>query len=154
MAKEFRVSRSTEIDASPERLHALVDDFHEWQKWSPWEGLDANLEREYSGPRSGVGATYAWSGNSKAGRGRMELVESDPHHVAVDLEFSAPMKAHNRVDLTLTPLGDGRTGVEWLMTGPQNTVMRVMSKLYSMEKMLGPDFERGLAQLKSVAESS
>jgi hypothetical protein len=149
--KSFHISRETTIAASPERIHALVDDFHEWQAWSPWEGLDPAMERTYTGPSSGVGAVYAWRGNSKAGQGRMEIVESQPHHVAVDLLFAAPMKAHNRVDLTLTPTGDG-THVEWSMTGPQNVVMRLMSKVWSMEKMIGPDFERGLAQLKRTAE--
>ena len=83
----------------------------------------------------------------------MEIVESEPRHVAVDLLFAAPMKAHNRVDFTLTPAGDS-TQVEWAMTGPQNLVMRLMSKVWSMEKLVGPDFEKGLAQLKRTAESA
>jgi hypothetical protein len=151
--KSFHISRSTEIAAPPERIHALLNDFHEWQKWSPWEDLDPAMSRDYSGPESGVGATYAWEGNRKAGSGKMRILESEPTHVAVDLEFAAPMRAHNRVDFTLTPAG-ANTGVEWVMTGPQNTVMRLMSRFWSMDKMVGPDFERGLAQLKRVAESA
>jgi uncharacterized protein YndB with AHSA1/START domain len=151
--KSFHISRETTIAAPPERVHALVNDFHEWQAWSPWEGLDPAMERTYAGSATGVGAVYAWRGNSKAGEGRMEILESAPQHVAVDLLFAAPMKAHNRVDFTLTPTADG-THVEWAMTGPQSVVMRLMSKFWSMEKLVGPDFERGLAQLKTTAENT
>jgi uncharacterized protein YndB with AHSA1/START domain len=153
MAKEFSVSRSTTIAAPPERILPFITDLREWRKWSPWEGLDPHLERKYAGPESGVGATYAWRGNSKAGSGRMEIVEVEPHHVGIDLVFSAPMVAHNRVDLMLAP-GTSGTDVEFRMSGPQNFVMRLMSKVWSMEKMIGPDFEKGLRQLKQVAESS
>ncbi|MCU1536540.1 MAG: Polyketide cyclase/dehydrase [Humibacillus sp.] len=152
---QFHLSRETTISAPPERVHALLDDFRQWRSWSPWEGLDDHLERDYSGPQSGVGAVYAWRGNRKAGEGRMELLVSEPLHVGVDLLFSAPMKAHNRVDFTLTPVDEGRaTHLAWVMTGPQNLVMRLMSKVYSLEKMIGPDLERGLAQLKTVAEKA
>ena len=152
MAKDFHISRSTQVAAPVERLHALINDFHEWQKWSPWEGLDPQMERTYAGPSSGVGATYAWRGNSKAGEGRMEIVESEPHHLGIDLVFAAPMRATNRIDFTLAPAGE-LTDVQWAMTGPQNVVMRLMSAFWSMEKMIGPDFEKGLAQLKATAES-
>ncbi|GAA2021270.1 SRPBCC family protein [Terrabacter terrae] len=151
--KSFRITRATTINASPERIHALLDDFHEWRAWSPWEGLDPAMERSYAGAASGVGAVYAWRGNRRAGAGRMEIVESEARHVAVDLLFSAPMKAHNRVDFTLTP-ADDRTTVEWSMTGPQNVVMRLMSTFWSMEKLVGPDMEKGLAQLKGAAEKA
>ena len=152
MAKEFHVSRETTIAAPPERVHALINDFHEWQKWSPWEGLDPAMDRTYAGASRGVGAVYAWKGNRQAGEGRMEITASEPRHVGVDLLFAAPMKAHNAVDFTLTPAGGG-TRVEWAMTGPQNVVMRLMSVFWSMEKMIGPDFEKGLRQLKATAES-
>jgi uncharacterized protein YndB with AHSA1/START domain len=153
--KSFHLSRETTIAAPAERIHALINDFHEWRSWSPWEGLDPNMERAYDGPSSGLGAVYAWKGNSKAGEGRMEIIDSQPQQVGVDLLFAAPMKAHNRVDFTLTPVDGGqRTHVEWAMTGPQNLVMRLMSKVWSMEKMIGPDLERGLSQLKQVAESA
>jgi hypothetical protein len=154
--KSFHLSRETTIAAPVERIHALLNDFHEWPAWSPWEELDPAMERAYDGPSAGVGAIYAWRGNSKAGEGRMEIVESEPQHVAVDLLFAAPMKAHNRVDFTLTPVTDdvGTTHVEWAMTGPQNVVMRLMSKVWSMEKMIGPDLEKGLTKLKRVAETA
>ncbi|MDC5696917.1 SRPBCC family protein [Intrasporangium calvum] len=153
MAKEFRVSRSTTVAAPPERILPLLTDLRQWQRWSPWEGLDPHLERTYAGADSGVGAVYGWRGNSKAGQGKMEIVEATPDRVGVDLVFAAPMQAHNRVDFLLTP-ADGGTRVEWVMTGPQNAVMRLMSKLYSMEKMIGPDLEKGLRQLKQAAESA
>lgn len=153
MAKDFRVSRSVDIAAAPGRILPLLTDLRAWQQWSPWEGLDPHLERTYSGAASGVGATYAWQGNSKAGAGRMEVLEADDRHVGIDLLFSAPMKAHNRVDLTLVPQ-DGATRVEWVMTGPQNLVMRLMSVFWKMEKMIGPDLERGLRQLKAAVEST
>ncbi|NUO90928.1 MAG: SRPBCC family protein [Dermatophilaceae bacterium] len=151
--KSFLITRETTIAAPPERIHALLDDFHEWQKWSPWEGLDPAMDRTYAGAGSGVGAVYAWKGNSKAGEGRMEILESEKRHVGVDLLFAAPMKAHNRVDFTLTPVADG-TRVQWAMTGPQNVVMRIMSRFWSMEKLVGPDMDKGLAQLKRAAETA
>ncbi|GAB3880786.1 SRPBCC family protein [Terrabacter terrigena] len=151
--KSFRITRETTIAAPPERIQPLLSDFHEWQKWSPWEGLDPAMDRTYTGAPSGAGAVYAWRGNRKAGEGRMEVLESEPRHVGIDLLFAAPMKAHNRVDFTLTPVGDG-TRVEWAMTGPQNAVMRLMSRFWSMEKLVGPDLEKGLAQLKRTAETA
>lgn len=153
MAKEFRISRSTTIAAPPERILPLLTDLRAWQKWSPWEGLDPLLERTYTGADSGVGAIYAWRGNSKAGQGRMEVLETAANRVGIDLLFAAPMQAHNRVDFELTPT-EGGTRVEWIMTGPQNLVMRLMSKFYSMDKMIGPDLEKGLLQLKAAAESA
>jgi carbon monoxide dehydrogenase subunit G len=153
MPKQFSISRSIEIAVPPERITPLLTDLRAWQRWSPWEQLDPHLERTYTGATTGVGAIYAWRGNSKAGSGRMEVLEAVDTHVAIDLLFSAPMQAHNRVDFTLVPHGE-TTRVEWLMTGPQNLVMRLMGKVFSMEKMLGPDLERGLKQLKQVAESS
>lgn len=151
--KRFHISRETTIAAPPERIQPLLADFHRWRAWSPWEGLDPAMDRTYAGADSGVGAVYAWKGNSKAGEGRMEILESETRHVGVDLLFAAPMKAHNRVDFTLTPVADG-TRVEWTMTGPQNFVMRLMSRFWSMEKLVGPDLEKGLAQLKRTAEAA
>lgn len=154
MAKEFHITRSTEIAAPAAQILPLITNLREWQSWSPWEGLDPNLERTYGGPAQGVGQTYAWEGNSKAGRGRMEILEVTDHHVGIDLHFAAPMRAHNRIDFTLTSSpGGATTGVEWAMTGPQNLVMSLMSKFWSMEKLIGPDFEKGLRQLKARAES-
>lgn len=153
MAKEFRVSRAIDIAAPAERILALVNDFRAWREWSPWEDLDPSMDRAYSGAATGVGAVYAWKGYRQAGEGRMEIVDSEPRHVGVDLLFAAPMRANNRVDFALTPAADGSsTHVEWAMTGPLNVVMRLMSAFWKMDKMVGPDFEKGLARLKAAAE--
>ncbi len=147
---DFTLSRSTRIQADPAHVHALLDDFREWQKWSPWEGLDPNLSREYTGPDHGVGATYRWSGNKKAGEGEMRMTGSTPSAVVVDLEFVKPFKAVNVTTFDLAPTG-GATEVTWTMTGTRNAVMGVMGALY-FDKAIGRDFERGLAALKQEAE--
>lgn len=147
---DFSMSRSTRIAADPARVHALLDDFREWQKWSPWEGLDDHLHREYSGPDHGVGSTYHWSGNRKAGEGEMAITESTPDSVAVDLEFLKPFKASNVTRFDLAPSADG-TELTWTMTGRRSAVMSVMGKIF-FDKAIGKDFDKGLATLKREAE--
>jgi len=147
---EFSLSRSTRIQAPAARVHALLDDFHQWQRWSPWEGLDADLKRDYSGPAAGVGSTYHWSGNRKAGEGEMRMTESTTSRVAVDLDFLKPFKASNVTTFDLAPSGDG-TDVTWTMTGTRSAVMSVMGKLF-FDKAIGGDFDKGLASLKREAE--
>ena len=146
----FSMSRSTRIETEPARVHALLDDFREWQKWSPWEGLDDNLHREYTGPDHGVGSTYHWSGNKKAGEGEMAITESTPRSVVVDLEFLKPFKASNVTRFDLTPSGHG-TDVTWTMAGERSAVMGIMGKVY-FDKAIGKDFDKGLAALKREAE--
>jgi hypothetical protein len=143
---DFSLSRSTRVQAPSGRVHALVDDFREWPKWSPWEGLDPDLKREYGGPHHGVGSTYHWSGNKKAGEGTMRIT-------VVDLQFLKPFKASNITTFTLVPAGDAGelTDVTWTMTGARNALMGIMGKLY-FDKAIGADFERGLASLKQAAE--
>ena len=150
----YEVNRSTTIDADPARVHALVNSFHEWQKWSPWEGLDPNLQRTYSGPDSGVGAHYAWKGNRKAGEGNMVITAEAPLEVDVKLDFLKPFSASNLVQFILVPEGTGATKVEWRMEGEQKGVWGLAGRFMNMDKLVGKDFEKGLAQLKSVAESS
>lgn len=147
---EFTLSRSTRIQSDAARVHALVDDFREWQKWSPWEGLDPDLSREYSGPERGVGSTYHWSGNKKAGEGEMRITESTPTSVVVDLQFLKPFKASNVTTFALAPVGDA-TDVTWTMTGTRSAIMGLMGKLF-FDKAIGADFEKGLASLKREAE--
>lgn len=149
---DFSLSRGTVVDAPPERVHALLDDFHAWQRWSPWERLDPDLRRTYSGPDRGVGATYEWSGNRRAGEGRMEITESTPTSVVVDLRFLKPFKATNVTSFALHPSGAG-TGVTWTMTGQRNPAMALMGRLF-FDRSIGQDFERGLASLKAAAEGS
>lgn len=147
---EFSLSRSTRVQADAARVHALVDDFREWQKWSPWEGLDPDLNREYGGTDHGVGSTYHWSGNKKAGEGEMRITESTPTSVVVDLQFLKPFKASNVTTFTLAPVGDA-TDVTWTMTGTRSTIMGLMGKAF-FDKAIGADFEKGLASLKREAE--
>lgn len=148
----FSISRSVRINAPADRIHALIEDLSAWQEWSPWEGLDANLDRTYSGPASGVGSRYAWNGNKDAGAGSMEITGSTPQRIDVDLQFTKPWKAHNQVVLTLAPVGDA-TDVTWTMTGENKGIAALFAKVVNMDKMLGKDFEKGLAQLKAVAEA-
>lgn len=152
MSADFEVIRTTSIAADPVRVHALVNDFHEWAAWSPWEDLDPDLRRTYSGADSGVGAHYAWAGNRKAGEGSMEITGSTPERIDIELSFLKPFKATNHVDLTLTPSDTG-TDVSWRMTGEHKGLAKLVFGFMSMDKMVGPDFEKGLRQLKAVAES-
>jgi len=149
---DFSLSRSTRVHADAAAVHALIDDFREWRKWSPWEGVDPDLRRVYSGPDHGVGSTYHWSGNRKAGEGEMRIAASTPDAVVVDLAFLKPFKATNVTTFTLAPVGDA-TEVTWTMTGSRSPVMSLAGKLF-FDKSIGGDFERGLAALKQEAERS
>jgi Polyketide cyclase / dehydrase and lipid transport len=148
----YRIDRSTSIAADPALVHRLVNDFHEWRAWSPWEDVDPDLERTYSGAESGVGAHYAWSGNRKAGQGSMEITGSTPERVDVHLVFVKPFRATNEVTFLLTAARDG-TDVTWAMTGEQRGLMAVVGKVVSMDRLVGKDFEKGLARLKAAAEA-
>ncbi len=147
----FEVSRSTEVAADRSRVHGLIDDFHEWTAWSPWEEIDPDLRRTYSGPQAGTGARYAWEGNKKAGAGTMEITESAEDKVVVDLRFTKPFKAEydTRFDLAATGAG---TRVTWTMSGTRGLLMDVMGRLY-FDKAVGKDFEKGLGRLKAAAEA-
>jgi uncharacterized protein YndB with AHSA1/START domain len=148
----FRVERSTTIKAPPEKIFPLIDDFHRWTTWSPWEKMDPAMTRTHSGAPSGKGAVYEWEGNSKVGRGRMEIVDSVPSsRVAIKLDFLKPMEAHNIAEFTLTPSGDS-TRVTWVMHGPAPFVSKLMQVFMSMDRMVGKDFEAGLANMKAAAE--
>lgn len=152
MSAAFEVIRTTSIAADPARVHALVDDFREWRSWSPWEDVDPDLRRTYSGPDRGVGARYEWEGNRKAGAGSMEITGSTPERVDIELAFLKPFKATNHVDLTLAPTSSG-TDVTWRMTGEHRGLAKLVFRFMSMDKMVGPDFEKGLARLRTVAEA-
>jgi uncharacterized protein YndB with AHSA1/START domain len=153
MASSFDVSRSTTIAADPARVHDLIDDFHHWTAWSPWEDLDPNLSRTYTGPTSGVGAHYAWRGNRKAGEGSMEITDSSPERIEIELAFLKPMSNTNKVEFVLTPTGAG-TDVTWRMSGQvEGLMMSLFSKVMPMDRMVGKDFEKGLTRLKAVAET-
>ncbi len=148
----YTVQRSTVINARPEQVYEQVVDFHNWPNWSPWAGIDPAMDRTYSGAESGTGAAYAWSGNRKAGQGRMEITEAvEPSRVQIDLVFEKPFKARNETWFEIQPEGSG-SRVDWTMTGQKTFATKVMGVFKSMDKMIGPDFEKGLAQLKTTAE--
>ena len=148
----FRIERSTTIKAPPEKVFALINDFHQWEAWSPWEKIDPALKRTYSGPPSGAGAVYEWAGNREIGQGRMEIVESTAlSKVSLKLDFVTPFEAHNFVDFTLTQQGDS-TKVTQAMYGPSPYISKLMTIFFSMEKMVGSKYEEGLADLKKLAE--
>jgi hypothetical protein len=149
---EFEVVRQAVLTAEPSRIHGLIDNFHEWTKWSPWEDVDPQLQRAYTGPESGVGAHYTWDGNRKAGRGTMEITSSDDREIDIRLAFEKPFRATNQTTFALNPV-EGGTEVVWRMTGQRPTLMGLVSKVIPMDKMIGTDFEKGLARLKAVAEA-
>lgn len=147
----FRIVRSRTLAASPDAVFAQINDFHRWPGWSPWEKLDPNMTREISGPASGPGATYYWKGNNKAGEGRMTITDSVPgRSVTIRLEFMKPWKATNTTRFDLQPSGSG-TVVTWDMTGHNNFMAKAFTVFMDMDKMVGPDFERGLAGLEAAA---
>ena len=148
----FMVQRVATIHAPPERIFPLINDFHNWGVWSPWEKLDTAMTRTFSGPESGVGAVYAWSGNSDVGSGRMEITESVPSSkITLALDFLSPFESHNITEFVLAPSGDSTT-VTWTMRGPNQYIGKVMSVFVSMDQMIGKDFVAGLANLKTATE--
>jgi uncharacterized protein YndB with AHSA1/START domain len=148
----FRVQRATSIKAPPEKIFALIDDFHNWGSWSPYEKLDPAMKRTQSGAASGKGAVYEWQGDSKVGQGRMEITDSSaPSKIVIKLDFIKPFEAHNIAEFTLEPKGDS-TNVTWAMQGPAPFVTKVIGLFCSMDNMIGKDFETGLANLKALAE--
>jgi len=150
--KTFRVERSFDIAAPAEKIYPLIADFRAWTQWSPYENRDPNLRRTYGAVTNGLGATYAWEGNKNVGSGKMEILQaSPPSRIVIDLQFLKPFKAHNQAEFTLQPNGN-TTRVSWAMTGPASLMMRVMGLFMNMDKMIGRDFEAGLAKLKSVTE--
>lgn len=154
----FRVERSAVIHAPPAACFAQVNDFHAWVAWSPWEKIDPQLDRTYSGPSSGVGAKYAWLGNRQVGQGNMTIEQSDaPTLIGIRLEFIKPFAGVNAVTFRFTPIpGDNGTGtatkVTWTMDGKYIFITKAFCLFMDMDKMIGKDFERGLAGMKQVAE--
>jgi hypothetical protein len=147
---EFRVSRSRTIAAPPAVAHAYVNDFHKWSEWSPWEKLDPTMKKEFSGAPAGPGAAYYWVGNSKVGEGRMTITDSrPPQGVTLRLEFIKPWTATNTTQFDFAPSGSG-TNVNWAMTGHHNFMTKAFGLFMNMDKLVGGDFERGLANLDAA----
>jgi Polyketide cyclase / dehydrase and lipid transport len=150
----FRVERSARMDVAPEVIFSNINDFHKWRAWSPWDNLDPKLERTYSGEPRGKGAIYGWAGSGKVGCGRMEIVESQsPTAIKIKIDFTAPFTASNIIDFKLTRDGDW-TNASWAMSGPHPFLHRLMGLVFSMDKLVGADFAKGLASLKQVSEGS
>lgn len=148
----FVVKRAAVINAPPERLVGMVQDFHQWGAWSPWEKMDPGMSRTYEGPAAGVGSAYAWSGNDKVGAGRMEIQKVVPaHEVVFKLDFLKPFKASNTGRFVFEAEG-AATRVTWTMEGKSPYISKLMGLFFNMDKMIGKDFETGLANMKAAAE--
>jgi len=154
MADTFVVERTKKIAASPADVFAHVGDLQGWDNWSPWAAMDPDMAKTYSGEAGTVGASYHWSGNRKVGEGRMTIKDVDaPKRIEIDLEFVKPFKSQNVTEITVGADGDG-SEVTWRMTGPTTLMTKVMGFFgKNMDKMVGPDFEKGLTSLKALAES-
>jgi hypothetical protein len=151
---EFRITRTASIAAPAATVFAQVNDFHNWEAWSPWAKLDPAVRNTFAGAPAGTGAAFAWSGNRKVGEGRMTIVESRPSElVRIKLEFVKPFAATNTAEFAFKPEG-GQTAVTWSMYGHNNFVARAIFLFVSMDKTLGGEFEKGLASMKSVAETA
>lgn len=149
MAGTTTIERETVIAARPEQITPYLEDFHRWVEWSPWEGRDPELQRTYEGVPGVVGSSYTWKGNRKAGAGSMVLTRTEPAAVDVDLRFTAPFASSSDAAFRLTEV-DGGTRVVWTMTSPQTFVSKVMSKVPRLDDLIGKDFEKGLAQLRTA----
>jgi len=148
----FRVQRSASIKAPPEKIFPLINDLHSWGAWSPWEKMDPAMKRNFSGAANGKGAVYEWEGNHNVGKGRMEITEtSPPSHVVIKLDFIKPFEAHNIAEFMMGSKDDS-TNVTWAMHGPTPYMAKVIHIFFSMDSMVGKDFETGLANLKAIAE--
>jgi hypothetical protein len=150
----FRVARTATFSAGAPAVFAQVNDFHKWEAWSPWEKIDPKMKKTYEGAPAGTGAIYSWDGNSEVGSGRMTLTESRPNErIGIKLEFFRPFKGTNAAEFTFKEEA-GQTVVTWSMTGKLNFIVKAMGLFMSMDKMVGGQFEKGLATMKSLVEAA
>ena len=148
----FHVERSSDIKASPQKIFESISDFHKWRSWSPWEDIDPAMKRSYSGPASGTGTAYMWEGNLKVGTGRMEIVDSAaPSQVVIRFDYLKPISMSSTVAFVLADTA-GVTHVTWSLDGSNSFLMKVVSIFMDMDKIMGKDFEAGLAKLKAISE--
>ena len=150
----FSVRRSAVVQAPAEAIFPLINNFHQWARWSPWEKRDPAMKRDYSGAESGKGAVYAWDGNKNAGSGRMEILDaSSSSKITIKLDFFKPFEGHNTAEFTFVPEREAAaTNVIWVMQGPSSFMSKVMQVFMDLDKMIGRDFEAGLANLKTLTE--
>src|SRR5882724_11150608 len=150
----YRVERSATMNAPASMVFAQVNDFHKWNAWSPWAKLDPGMKQTFEGAPAGNGAGYAWVGNSEVGEGRMTITESHPSDlIKIKLEFIKPFAATSNTVFTFKPEGN-QTKVTWAMDGDKNLIAKAFHLFMNIDKMVGGDFEKGLAQMKSVAEAA
>lgn len=147
----FRVQRTTTIKAAPEKIVPLIEDFRSWRCWSPYEKVDSAMRRHLSGAAKGKGSIYAWAGNAKSAAGRMEIIDTSSSQVTIQLDFIKPFEGHNITEFKFEPKGDA-TNVTWAMHGPSPYLATIARTFFNMDRMLGDDFETGLANLKAIAE--
>jgi polyketide cyclase/dehydrase/lipid transport protein len=151
---DFRVARSTAISAPPPAVFAQVNDFHKWEAWNPWGKIDPAMKQAYEGAPAGPGAIYTWAGNNEVGEGRMTITESRPNElIRVKLEFFKPFAATNTAEFTFKPEGN-QTAVTWSMFGEKNFMAKAVHLFMNMDKMIGGQFDKGLAAMKSIVESA
>jgi hypothetical protein len=150
---DFRVVRTARISAKPAVVFDQINDFHKWEAWSPWAKLDPAAKNSFEGKSAGTGAVFTWSGNSKVGEGRMTIIESRPSDlIRIKLEFMKPFKGTNATEFSFRPEGD-QTALTWSMAGQNNFMAKAIGLFMNCDKMVGGQFETGLANLKSVTEA-
>jgi uncharacterized protein YndB with AHSA1/START domain len=150
----FSIRRTAVVDAPAQRIFPLINNFRQWANWSPWENRDPAMKRTYSGAESGKKAVYAWDGNKNVGSGRMEILDAtSPSKIVIKLDFFKPFEGHNTAEFTLVPeRNPSATSITWVMHGPSSFMSRVMQVFMNLDKMIGRDFEAGLANLKRLTE--
>ena len=150
----FSIARSTVIDAPPERIYPLINDLHDWERWSPWAKLDPGQVISYEGSPLGAGSIMSWAGNRKVGQGKMKIAESSPNErIKLRLQLIKPLQAIHDVQIDLTPLGETRTEVLWRMSGRHEFVAKALHAFMNLDKRVGDQFEQGLANLKRLVET-
>lgn len=148
----FQVQRTVSIKASADKIFPQINDFHNWVAWSPYEKIDPNMKKTYTGPESGKGTVYEWEGNRMVGKGRMEIIDSlAPNKIVLKLDFDKPIEGHNIVEFTLSPSGD-TTEVTWAMSGRTAYVAKIVGIFVSMDHMIGKEFATGLNNLKALTQ--
>ena len=149
----YRVERSLTMATPVDLPFGLVNDFHRWHFWSPWDALDPKMKKTFDGPYAGPGAIYSWSGNEQAGQGTMTILDSKPYEsIHIQLEFQKPWPSKNTTTFTFEPVAEGVT-VRWTMEGTNNFMGKAFSLFMDMDGMIGKDFEKGLASIKSLTET-
>lgn len=152
----FRVQRSIDINAPADKIFPLINDYRNWGSWSPYEHVDPDMQRTFSGPPSGKGSVYEWRGNKNIGHGRMEILDTaPPSKVVIKLDFFSPFEAHNMAEFTMQPkdsAANGTTNVTWAMHGPVPFMAKIIHMFMNMDRMVGGQFQQGLVSMKAVAE--